>query len=98
MFSGKEQRKDEKEIFTRLKLCRHIPFPFWFHKLKKKIASPPFRNAAPYTSGYKVIVCMYMYVYAHMHMHMLMYMCVYVHMHMLMYMYVHMHMLMYMYV
>ena len=70
MFSGKELQKDEKEIFTGLKLCRHIPFPFWFYKLKKKIASPPIRNVARYTSGYKVTVYMYMHIYIYIYIYM----------------------------
>jgi len=36
MFNGKELQKDEKEIFTRLKLRCYIPFPFLVLQTEKK--------------------------------------------------------------
>jgi hypothetical protein len=73
MFNGKELQKDEKEFFTRLTLCRRIPFPFLVLQTKKNFASPPVRNVARYTSGYKVIAHTHTYIYMYIYIYLFIY-------------------------
>jgi hypothetical protein len=56
----RELQKDDKKLFTRLKLCRRIPFPFLALRTEN-FAFSLVQKMASYITGYKAIV------YTHLH-------------------------------